>query len=30
MTRRLAWSALFAVAVAGALVPLPQGAVERW
>ena len=30
MTRRVAWSAIFAVAVAGALAPLPQGAVERW
>ena len=30
MSRRLAWGAIFAVAVAGALAPLPPWAVERW
>jgi hypothetical protein len=30
MTRRVAWSAVFAIAAAGALAPLPDAAVERW
>jgi hypothetical protein len=30
MTRRVAWRAVYALAIAGALAPIPPWAVERW
>jgi len=30
MSRRVAWGAIYALALAGAFAPIPQGPVERW